>query len=696
MRKNLYKIVAVFIAASMMSMTVFAAEDANFAGDDKSIESQPAESVENKEETTPASEEVAPAQEQTNTDTGAETTKEKEEGSQSGDDKKEAEAGTSTETGTETSTEAGTGASTEAGTGTSTETGAGASTETGTGTSTETGTGTSTDATTGGSTETSTTEGEPTERREAVNNEMTSEPASEETASSQEANWSNGAVTDVMGVRSQSNDDGTVTISYKVRHENDWENTGASYPITVTITNADGTTSEKQITIGWDGVAHGENYANIGSISRSSEQTDTETLEITIDSSWFGTDNFTVSSGDYTATNNGATVTDNDNVGEDAVYEGVSIDGNFTDWDAVTKVDMPEPTDYNGGTDKIAWVVEEDYVYILITSEGGNAESATWSGSHGNGKYAITTDLGRTLLLQVTQDGAVAGCDDAIVNHSGSQWEIAIPVSSLPDNDGQISLGYYQQDSVLTGYIPGTEVSSKTDITYDGITGEWKDYPHTLIQYATAGTQESVPDGEAAIYTDNYIYGHCETSMQAHLNERGTEFTSAVTVAANIASQVGGSYSVGSDQSYRYANEDLHMRLVSVDSSGNINWNPDFNNLENGSYEYFIFDTSAWGTSQNINNLVEADVLYGKATVIVSDTKQEMEWYIIPEAFAARYGMDATEIKTVSAQYGKIGREWSSNAGTSTGPIGSVAMVSAFAAFPMLKKSKFILKLLNR
>ena len=182
--------------------------------------------------------------------------------------------------------------------------------------------------------------------------------------------------------------------------------------------------------------------------------------------------------------------------------------------------------------------------------------------------------------------------------------------------------------------------------------------------------------------------------MQAHLNERGTEFTSAVTVAANIANKVGNTYSV--DANGHYANEDLHMRLVSVDEHGNINWNPDFNNLENGSYEYYIFDISAWGTSKNISSLNDADVMYGKATIIVSDTKQEMEWYVMPEVFAQRYGIEATEIKTVSAQYGRIGQEWASNAGTSTGPAGSVALASLFASIPMLKKSKFILKLLGK
>ncbi len=525
------------------------------------------------------------------------------------------------------------------------------------------------------------------QRRSAQNDETT------DTSQEQATNWSNGEVKDVMGIKAESNGD-TVTISYKVKHDNDWTRPAADNPITVTL--ADGTT--KTIQVDWNYGLHGDNWSDINgaSLSRSSDQTDTEILEITIPAEWFGSDEFTVSGGEYISALNAPKVADNDNIGEEAVYTGIAVDGDFSDWNAVTKTDLAEHTDYNGEVDQVAWRVEEDYVYIYVSSpsgDGANAESATWAGTHGNGKFAITTDLGKTYLIQVTQDGGLNGSDDATVVHNGSQWEIAIPVSSLPDNNGGLNFGLYLQDPVLSGSIPGKEVTSRTDIQYDGNTGEWTEYPHSLIQYATAGTQEMVPDGEAAIYTDNYIYGHCETVMQAHLNERGTEYTQAVTVAANIASKVGNGYKVEGD--HYYAQEDLHMRLAVADEYGNINWNPDFSNLENGSYEYLIFDTSCWGTSTNVSELNENDVLYGKATIIVTDGKQEMEWYVDPDKLAARYGLSGTDIKTVSSQYGKIGRQWVSSAGTSTGPVGSFVLIAASAAAPFLKKSKFVLDLIS-
>ncbi len=532
-------------------------------------------------------------------------------------------------------------------------------------------------------TEASTTKTEEaTERRSAAKDETT--PAETQ----EEVNWSNGAVQDVMGIKAETNGD-TVTISYKVKHDAEWTRPAGNYPITVTL--PDGTT--KTIQIGWDYDVHDANgYATIGSINRSSDQKDTEILEISIPASWFGTDEFTVSGGGYTAAVNAGTVTDNDNVGEEAVYTGISIDGDFSDWNAVTKTELAEPTDYNGEVQSVAWRVEEDYVYIYMDSpvggDGSNPESATWSGTHGNGKFAITTDLGRTLQLQVTQDGAVSGMDDIQVVHNGSQWEIAVPVSSLPKNNGGINFGNYLQDPVLSGTIPGKEVTAQhVDITYDGNYGDWDDVKHTEIEYTTAGTQENVPDGEAAGYSDGDTYfGHCETVLPAHLSGKGHGFTTGVTVAANY----------NPSTPYDYPKDSIQMRLATVDSNGNINWNPQKEGLENGTYEYYIFDISCWGSSQNINELYDADVMYGKATITLTDTKQDMEWYIDMNKYANKIGLSANDIKTVSTQYINIGDEWVTTAGTSTGPVGSVVLIAASASAPFLKKSKFVLDILSK
>ena len=118
--------------------------------------------------------------------------------------------------------------------------------------------------------------------------------------------------------------------------------------------------------------------------------------------------------------------------------------------------------------------------------------------------------------------------------------------------------------------------------------------------------------------------------------------------------------------------------------------------MENGTYEYYIFDISCWGSSQNINELYDADVMYGKATITLTDTKQDMEWYIDMNKYANKIGLSANDIKTVSTQYINIGDEWVTTAGTSTGPIGSVVLIAASASAPFLKKSKFVLDILSK
>lgn len=477
-------------------------------------------------------------------------------------------------------------------------------------------------------------------------------------------------------------DGDTVVISFVTRETNPWDHNYSKNNITITF--ADGTT--KTITIDYNGNIHGDNWSDINgaSIEQLLGTDDTGTSTIRIPSSWLdGRTDFTISSGSLSAEmkEGGSAIVSGSN-GEsgnsEAVYTGISVDGDFSDWDAVQKTDLLEP-DGEKCVESVAWRIEGDAVYLYIKDSGTN--SATWAGPNHNGKFAITTDLGRTLVLQLNEDGMVTGVDGIESVHNGSQWEIRIPSELLPQNNGGLNFGLYLTDPTLSGYGDVGNTESGTGIAYDGVYGDWDNYPHSEIQYATAGTQENVPDGEAAIYMDNNIYGHCVTEMPAHLDERGQEFTEGVTVSVNRRV----------DDIYGWYQEDLHMRLAAVDANGNINWNPQRSGLDNGSYEYYIFDTGCWGSSQNINDLVEADVCYGKATIQILDGRQDMEWYVDPAKLAARYQIEETDIKTVSSQYIRIGTQLVSTAGTSSGPIPGAAMCLASAAIPFLKKKKFSL-----
>ncbi len=509
-------------------------------------------------------------------------------------------------------------------------------------------------------------------RRTAVKTqESSSSSDSSSDSSSSSESWSNDPVIeDVMGIKA-SVQDGNVVISYKTKHSNPWEYLYNQYPITISYADGNGTNNNNTISFDWDGFGiHGDNWSQIDgvTISKSSDQNDTEYVTLTIPASWFESMDFTLSSGKYSTSISGEPIEQDDSQ-NDAVYEGIALDGTFNDWDAVAKSTLNEPNNEHN-VEEVAWVIEKDYVYIYIKDDGSN--SATWAGPNHNGKYAITTDLGRTLVFQLTEDGAVVGADGAVSNHTGSQWEIAIPTSSLPNNNGGLNFGLYLTDSTLDGYGDVSTPTSSTDIAYDGHYGDWDNYPHKEIQYATAGTHENVPDGEAAIYVDNNVYGHCETRMQAHLDEKGGEYTQAVSVIVN------------DDWSHA-----LQMRLVTVDSAGNINWNPQRSEMENGAYEYYIFGIDCWGSSQNINNLVDADVCYGKATVTLQDGRHDMEWYVDSAKLAARYGILETDMKTVSSQYGRIGQQLVTSAGASSGPYAGAGLCIMSALVPFVIKKKF-------
>lgn len=100
---------------------------------------------------------------------------------------------------------------------------------------------------------------------------------------------------------------------------------------------------------------------------------------------------------------------------KEAVYKGITIDGRFSDWDAVTKYDAgcPNPG-HKECIEKTAMVFDGDYVYIYI--KDGETSSAYGAGSHSNGMYTIKSDMGNEMVFQLTQDGDINGVDKANVS----------------------------------------------------------------------------------------------------------------------------------------------------------------------------------------------------------------------------------------------------------------------------------------
>lgn len=375
---------------------------------------------------------------------------------------------------------------------------------------------------------------------------------------------------------------------------------------------------------------------------------------------------------------------------EPAAYTGITIDGELDDWDAVPRYDG------TGMIQEAAVVQDGDYVYIYLKDDGN--ECAAWAGPKNNGKFSFVSDLGYTTTFQLNNNPAsVSGVDGAFCAYKFSwdnpgygEWEVAIPVNALPVNMGSYSFGFYQGDRFVEGITDeryqvvdpdhGDEDDNKPfdGIVYDGLYGDWRNYPHTLIHYATSGTEERVVDGEGALYVDgSTLYGHCITIMNRHLNnEGGNEMLEGVVLRIN-----------GRDDML------FEFRFATVDGAGNINWHPQLEYLSEGTYEYIITDVNGWGNASDIEDLknqgVDKDGYYGRIVVTVDSVTDECEWWLDLPLLAERFGLDETDIKTIEVKYEQIGDRWLETAGASSGAVAGIMLsLSAVGAVLVLRKKK--------
>ena len=397
-------------------------------------------------------------------------------------------------------------------------------------------------------------------------------------------------------------------------------------------------------------------------------------LEAMIPASYFTDPNFNISVGVADFDAGEIPVVDGTPYVEDdtpAVYNGIVIDGDFSDWAAVTKRDVTGK-DPNGTLKNAAMIFDGDTIYIYLEEQ--DHAQAGGAGSHSNGKMTLLTDLhpnGGSLFTIYWDSETVDGPAGTLCKRTGNKWEIAIPASYLKTYMNTISLALYQGE-VLVADVANLDGSTggeySSDIVYDGNYGDWANYPHQLIQYDTAGTQNNVIDGEGALYsTGSSVLGHVYTNAPDHLAEAGGEFTSAVVIRFNSSDS-----------------KTLEFRYATVDGAGNINWNPDRLGLADGTYEYYLFDTQVWGTSQNISDLVPADICLGKMMITIRGGVEDECEFIMDLEEAAKYEKlgfsSASDIKTVEAKFGRIGQEWLITAGSSSGPWLGVALSAMVAA----------------
>lgn len=403
-------------------------------------------------------------------------------------------------------------------------------------------------------------------------------------------------------------------------------------------------------------------------------------VEVSIPAGYFTDGNFAISYQNVNVSAADMAVMDGVPVSEEEpVYNGIVIDGSFADWGAVTKYPGNDP---KGNLKSASAVFDGDWVYLYFEeSQNGNASAA---GSHGNGKYSIKTDLGYELLVQLNPDGTVScPAENASCRHVGTQWEVAIPASALPAYQNTFDFGLYLHDPIVTGVanLNGQGSGGTFEgITYDGLYGDWTYYPHTTIEYNTAGTGETITDATGALYASgSSLYGHVKTNMETHLADGGGELSKAFTVRFNVNEST-----------------ELHVRLVSVGADGSIDYLTSTEGLPAGTYEFYMVDER---DSQDLGNINNSDnpwydqlAPYGKMMITVSDTMDEGEFVIDLEKVAKRLGLSSSELKTIAARFGRLGDKWITISGTPTGAWLGVLLCIVFvlgvALFRRQKKNR--------
>ncbi|MCI1998700.1 MAG: hypothetical protein LKJ49_08705 [Olsenella sp.] len=371
-------------------------------------------------------------------------------------------------------------------------------------------------------------------------------------------------------------------------------------------------------------------------------------------------------------------------------YNGITIDGKFKDWKYVQKTDAknPNPAAPND-LSQVAMVFDGDvYVYI----KEGDGGSAAGAGTHGNGKYSITSDLGRENVFQLNQDGTVSGIPGAEAKHVGSEWEIRIPRESLNYYGQSLNFGLYQSEpfvSNVTDLQNNPNNSGKFQgITYDGKYDDWNPYPVTTISYATAGTQDKNEDASAALYADgSTLYMYAETSMQAHIDEQrkdGTAFTKAITIDLTGKASDEQDIDVNGE-------DDLSPRIIAVDENGNIDWNPDLTNQPDGTTrEYAIVETHGTYDTNSMTNVSnkafqEMGGVLGHVMITVNGDKCQAEYKIdlnnvakMHNYYRKQHGKAADDspdnYQFISARFGRLGNKIVTTTGASTGPWGALAL----------------------
>ena len=123
----------------------------------------------------------------------------------------------------------------------------------------------------------------------------------------------------------------------------------------------------------------------------------------------------------------------------------------------------------------------------------------------------------------------------------------------------------------------------------------------------------------------------------------------------------------------------FEFRLIDVDANGNINWNVNVSDQENGTHEYYIVDTRGWSSAATLEEIDEGNHIYGRMRIAKSDISDEAEWKMDLGLIAEKFGLEETDLQVLEVRYERIGDKWLQTAGASTGPAAGILLSMATA-----------------
>jgi hypothetical protein len=362
---------------------------------------------------------------------------------------------------------------------------------------------------------------------------------------------------------------------------------------------------------------------------------------------------------------------------EDATkaFSGITIDGDFSDWEAVPKYGphYPESPYSPGVIESYAAVWSGDNFYIYLheyDGSNGSNRGYPWPGNitqstpNNNGNFCITTDLNRTTAFEIDGNGVYQNgysIPGASFKRKDHEYEISLPSSIIKNYNETVSFGIYQGDILVSDIVnqnpdPNHKTGTVSDISIDGNYSEWDFAKMQMIDYTTSGGHGSDGSG-TLLLKDDKVYGYVTCDKKTWGSNPFTPFT----------------VKVNGDDSMR-----LMLTAVKGNQDGSIDsWQTMDGYIGSGTGIYYLFDTSA--PKDDINSTdsqTGRPYYYGRiALTMNSDGTGQAEFELDTKRLAEHFGLDGiNSIKMVECNFQDIGNQWISAAGTPTGSLGAVSI----------------------